>query len=92
MTNNCSILRVDKLLIVNALQEFLKAKDTDNAINQFINSVINPEVKLSRRVKINELDTQDEIEKFVKKFIIAFDEKIEDKLNSGESMVTLSKL
>ena len=33
MTNNCSILRVDKLLIVNALQEFLKAKGTDNAIN-----------------------------------------------------------
>ena len=92
MTNNCSILRVDKLLIVNALQEFLKAKDTDTAINQFINSVINPEVKLSRRVKINELDTQDEIEKFVKKFIIAFDEKIEDKLNSGESIATLSKL
>ena len=92
MTNNCSILRVDKLLIVNALQEFLKAKDTDTAINQFINSVINPEVKLSRRVKINELDTQDEIEKFVKKFIRAFDEKIEDKLNSGESIATLSKL
>ena len=92
MTNNCSILRVDKLLIVNALQEFLKAKDTDTAINQFINSVINPEVKLSRRVKINELDTQDEIEKFVKKFIRVFDEKIEDKLNSGESIATLSKL
>ena len=90
--NSCSLLRVDRLLIVEALENFLRSDKSDQAINDFIKNLIDPSIKRDRRVKMNELDTQDDIERFVKNFLTAFNEKIDGKLKIGESVATLSKL
>jgi len=76
MEIKCSILKPSKLKINNMVKAFLIEGGDEKALNNFIRDTKFPKIDRRERSNINELDTQDEVDNFVKEYIKFFNEVI----------------